>query len=103
MDIRDRKDAKYRRILNDSKNYMGLLNPLSCEKLWQDLSVEAQLREANPKLLLLALDFVWAYETEESLTPRYGMTSPKTCRKHIREYILKIQSILPKMVSYFIL
>ena len=75
--------------------------PLSCEKLWQDLSVDGQLRKANPKLFLLALDFLWAYETEDRLTPRYGMASPKTCRKHIREYVLKIQSMLRKMVSYY--
>ena len=85
MDIKDGKDTKHRRILNSSKKYGT--TPLSCEKLCQDLSVECQLRKANPQLFLLALVFLWAYETEERLTPRYGMTSPKTCRKHIREYV----------------
>ena len=81
------------------KNLYGT-TPLSCEKIWQDLSVEGQLRKAKPKFLHLALDFLWVYQTEGRLTPRYGMTSPKTCRKHIREYVLKIQSMLSKRVSY---
>ncbi len=72
--------------------------PKSCENMWMDLQLspnqECRIEpNANPKLLLLGIRFLWRYETEKELCSRFDMSEP-TVRKWKSLYARKIQLLL---------
>jgi hypothetical protein len=78
--------------------------PLTCENIWDDLQTFTNkvCRNNNsivkrPPLLLLALQFLWAYPTEENLAAKFQM-STKTVWKWAALLVMKIHLLLPQKV-----
>jgi hypothetical protein len=77
--------------------------PKSCENIWIDLQMAIDHEccvksDASPRLLLLALRFLWVYPTENQLCTMFDM-SEKTVRKWSGVFSRKLQLLLPKKVS----
>jgi hypothetical protein len=77
--------------------------PESCENIWVDLQTTPDEdccieSDASPRLLLLALRFLWVYPTEKQLCTMFDM-SEKTVRKWSGIFSRKLQLLLPNKVS----
>ena len=56
-------------------------------------------RCTKPKYLLLALRWLFVYETERQLGPHFDIHSTTTTEKHLKIWVRKIQLLLPSLVS----
>jgi len=86
------------------KAHFGCL-PKSCENIWIDLQTTTNAEchidsAADPKHLLLALNFLWEYPTEKRLFTMFQVTE-KTARKWCEIYTRKIQLLLPDKVNIY--
>ena len=92
---------KYNANLSRFTKHYGML-PSTVAKVWQLLrdSNEDDVRlEANakPAHLLLALSYLWHYETEQGYSRDFKITE-KTGRKWHKEYVRKVAGLLPSLV-----
>ena len=95
------KSYKYTANLKRFTDHYGML-PSTVAKVWQmlrDSNVPAARLEKNakPTHLLLALSFLWNYETEQGYSRDFKMTK-KTGRKWHWIYVRKIAALLPSLV-----
>jgi hypothetical protein len=83
------------------RRHFGVL-PQTCAEMWVDLvngsSQESPLDlKKGPIHCLLALRFLWNYETESTLSPIFKM-SEKTIRKYVTSWVDKIHLLLENKV-----
>ena len=79
------------------------VSPRTCGRVWHglrssndpDIKLESS---ADPKHLLLAIRFLWRYEVEKDLGRFFGIKSPKTVRKWVHHYLLRVARLLPSLV-----
>lgn len=84
------------------RTYYGV-TPRTVGRLWHRLRIsnDPDIRlgiKADPKHLLLAIRFMWRYEVEEELGKPFGIKSPKTVRKWVRDYLGRVAKLLPSLI-----
>ena len=84
------------------KKHYGVL-PITCCQVWQKLRLhtnpESRLSsKADPRYFLMAVCFLWSYQTEAPLASQFGM-SEKTSRKWVRYFVERIGSLLPSIMG----
>lgn len=73
--------------------------PKTCEMIWNDLRDADRInKKDDPRNLLLAIRFLWAYHIEEDLGNYFDIRSPKTVRKYCKQWVGLIQSLLMSKV-----
>lgn len=82
------------------------VTPATCVEIWNDMidsdddDVKIQKgRETKPKFLLLALRWLFAYETEKQIGPHFDIHSTTTTSKYLKIWVRKLQLLLKPMVS----
>ena len=73
------------------RTYYGV-TPRTCGRIWHKLRTSNDPdilleHSANPMHLLLAVRFWWCYEVEKDLGKHFGIKSPKTVWKWVRQYL----------------
>ena len=78
-------------------------SPKTCEVVWielrnsNDIDIRITKRD-KPLMFLLALRFLWKYETEYDLGDYFNIRSEKTVRNYYRHWLPKIQGLLKQKV-----
>ena len=78
--------------------------PETCVVLWNDMrnSIAPTVRLVRgdkPVLFLLALRFLWTYQTETDLCTFFNIRGKQTVRKWWKHYVRKIEKLLDGKVS----
>ena len=76
--------------------------PKTCADMWDDLKIIDEVdRHSKPKFLLMALHSLFTNATERGVARFFGYIDRSRIRKHVREYIGKIQTLLQlKMLTF---
>lgn len=92
--------------INRFKSQYGVI-PATTNSIWNALidTMDDQAKltrgpESNPKYLLLALRWLFAYETERQVGPHFDIHSVNTTSKYLKIWVRKIQLLLSPLVSY---
>ena len=80
------------------------ITPATAAALWRDLRVSENvdcrlIKRSKPKHLLLALRFLFTYQTEPQLGSFFGMHSNKTVANHCKVWVRELQLLLKPKVS----
>jgi len=94
---------KYNANLNRFKEHFGIL-PSTCSDVWEKLRLsdddDCRLDpKAKPIHLLLTINYLWRYQTEEPHAKLFHMTK-NTARKWKYIYLKKLEALFPHLVSW---
>jgi hypothetical protein len=93
-----RRCCKATSIDRFTKHYCVL--PATCVLVWQDLKNDEKIdKRDKPISLLIALRFLFTYDTEPNLGSFFGILHNDTVNARVKKWVRKIQSLLQKKVS----
>jgi len=96
---------KPNRQIERFKEKYGVI-PKTCEMMWADMRVsplqECKLpKNAKPKDFLLAMRFIFAYDTENDIGTFFDIKSEKTVRAICRVWVVRMKALLAAKMGEF--